>query len=300
MKLFKSWANPLLTDSLHSLQVFFDSSLKVLRPNRGLPLIKDISLYRSEFTLGDGPRACLLIHGLGCGPIQMRELGERLALSGFTARGVLLPGHCEDTEALRTADWQDWYGKVEREYLELKQNFEHVSVVGFSTGGLLALKLSSHYPVDRVASLAAPVFIISEHFPLNRLLGVTERLFTKIKTVRKRWPIHSDELKGRLTFPTVSHFPITTIKTLSELIKVTKASLDTIHSPLLVVHSRKDLVAAPFSAFYIHHYARSSEKKLVWLPHSNHVMLFDREKTLLFRALRDFLKTNDKLQLANL
>ncbi|MBI5167444.1 MAG: hypothetical protein HY998_06845 [candidate division NC10 bacterium] len=115
-----------------------------------------------------------------------------------------------------------------------------------------------------------------------------------------RWPIHSEELKGRLMFPTVSHVPITPKTTLGELIKVTKVSLDNVHSPLLVVHSRKDLVAAPFSAFYIFHYARSIEKKLVWLQRSNHVMMFDREKALLFKAVRDFLNASDKSQPTNL
>lgn len=282
MRIFKSLSTPLLS--------FFDSPLKVFRPHRGLPLIDDISLYRSEFTVGKGPRACLLIHGLGCGPIQMKELGERLALSGFTARGILLPGHCEDTESLGGADWQDWYSKVEKEYIELRQSFQKVSVVGFSIGGLLALKLSSHHPVDRVVSLAAPMFIISEHFPFKRLLGITERLFSRIKTIRTRWPIHSEELRGLVTFPTVSHFPLKTIRTLGELIKITKLSLDNIYSPLLVVHSMKDPVAAPFSAFYIFHYTRSIEKRLVWLRHSKHVMMLDREKPLLFKAVRDFLK----------
>lgn len=305
MKIFKDWGSPLRTDSFPLLHLSlplsvakeriqdFGSLLKRISPGRGLPLIKDISLYSREFTLGDGPRACLLIHGLGCGPIQMKELGERLAPSGFTVRGILLPGHCEGTEALGAVHWLDWYRKVEREYLKLRRDFEHVSVVGFSTGGLLALKLSSHYPVDRVASLSTPMFIISEHFPLKKLLEMTEKLFTRVKTVRMRWPIHSEELKGRLMFPTVSHFPMTTIKTLGELIKATKVSLDNVHSPLLVVHSRKDLVAAPFSAFYIFHYASSMEKKLVWLQRSNHVMMFDREKTLLFKAVRDFLRSGE-------
>jgi carboxylesterase len=283
MKLFKNLGHPLLS--------FLDSPLKVFSPHRGLPLIEDPSLYRSEFTIGEGTRACLLIHGLGCGPIQMKELGERIALSGFTARGILLPGHCEDAEALGSAEWPDWYEKVEREYLELRRNFQHVSVVGFSVGGLLALKLSSHYPVDRVVSLAAPMFVISEHFPFKRLLGITEKLFTKIKTVRRRWPIRSEEVSGLLTLPTVSHFPITTIKTLGELIRETKLGLENVQSPLLVVHSRKDMVSAPFSAFYIYHYARSREKKLVWLRHSNHVVMLDKEKPLLLKAVRSFLRS---------
>src|SRR3989338_6813125 len=108
MKIFKDWSSPLRTDSfplLHLRRIQdFGSLLKRISLGGGLPLIKDISLYSREFTLGDGPRACLLIHGLGCGPIQMKELGERLAPSGFTVRGILLPGHCEGTEALRSEE----------------------------------------------------------------------------------------------------------------------------------------------------------------------------------------------------
>jgi carboxylesterase len=303
MKILKLSNNPPLISSLplrfvqgfSSLKTFLDSRAALFRGIRlgGLPLIEDLSIYGNEFTLGNGPKACLLIHGLGCGPIQMKELGERLALSGFTARGILLPGHCEDTEALGAAQWQDWYDKVEKEYLNLRQRFEHVSVVGFSIGGLLALKLSSHHPVDRVVSLGAPIFVISEHFPFTKLLRVTERLFTKIKTFRKKWPIRSEELEGILKFPTVPYYPITTIKTLGDLIRITKMSLDDIHSPLLVVHSRKDFVSAPFSAFYIFHYVRSREKRLVWLRRSHHLMMFDREKSLLFKTVRSFLKSGD-------
>ncbi len=295
MRLPKNMTNP-LKELYPPIFNLLTSPFKAFNNRQKLPLIEDLTFYRSEFTLGDGPKACLLIHGLGCGPIQMRELGERLAASGeFTTRGILLPGHCENVETLGASDWLDWYSKVEKEYLEMKESFEHVSVVGFSIGGLLALRLSSHHPVDKVVSLAAPMFIISENFPFKKLLGVTERMLSKIKTIRMRWPIHSRDFKGRLTFPTVSHFPISTIKTLGELINTTKGSLENIRSPLLVVHSRKDMVAAPFSALYIFHYARSIEKKLFWLNHSHHLVMFDKEKALLFKTVRDFLRTgNDK------
>ena len=49
-------------------------------------ILYDLTLYREEFTLGHGNAACLLVHGLGCGPIQMRELAEDLREWGFYAR----------------------------------------------------------------------------------------------------------------------------------------------------------------------------------------------------------------------
>src|SRR5438552_15796444 len=45
------------------------------------------------FALGDGPDACLLLHGLTGSPAEMRPVGEALAGAGFRAIGPVLPGH---------------------------------------------------------------------------------------------------------------------------------------------------------------------------------------------------------------
>src|SRR5438552_16548749 len=45
------------------------------------------------FALGDGPDACLLLHGLTGSPAEVRPVGEALAKAGFRAVGPLLPGH---------------------------------------------------------------------------------------------------------------------------------------------------------------------------------------------------------------
>lgn len=269
-------------------------SLSTALSRRQHPVIEDLALYSEEFTLGKGPRACLLIHGLGCGPIQMKELAEHLSLAGFTTRGILLPGHCSSPEALEGVSWQDWEEKVEREYMKLKGEYRSVSVIGFSVGGLLALRLGTKHALDKIISLGAPLFIIREYFPFKKLLFITEKLFSRIKTVRKKWFIQSGELSGFLRFPTVSHYPITTIKAMGELIRITKVDLERIKSPLLVVHSRKDMVAAPFSAFYIMHYAGSQDKRLVWLNRSDHLMMFDKEKALLFHAVKEFMERDTK------
>src|SRR5574337_252777 len=107
-----------------------------------------LSLFGKEFTVGHGNIACLLLHGFGCGPIQMRELGESLSKWGFTARGILLPGHCETNNSFTSVTFHDWRKKVEAEYLQLKNRYKEVVVIGFSLGALLTLQLAAHYPID--------------------------------------------------------------------------------------------------------------------------------------------------------
>lgn len=93
-------------------------------------ILSDLSLYNKEFTLGKGNTACLLIHGFGCGPIQMREIAERLCKWGFTARGILLPGHCGNTGGLSFNSHHDWKEKVEFEYRQLKMKYRQVVIIG--------------------------------------------------------------------------------------------------------------------------------------------------------------------------
>src|SRR3970040_1060411 len=95
-------------------------------------ILDDLSLYAEEFTVGRGRTACLLIHGLGGGPIQMRELAEALAPLNITTRGIWLPVHCCSYEDLEGVSSKDWYKKVEDEYVKLKEEYEDVAVVGFS------------------------------------------------------------------------------------------------------------------------------------------------------------------------
>ena len=73
--------------------------------------------------------AVLLLHGMMGGPLQLHELGRRLADEGFHARGPLLPGHCATYDALSKTTAKEWQTTVEREYLNLTRKFERVHVL---------------------------------------------------------------------------------------------------------------------------------------------------------------------------
>ncbi|NUO08457.1 MAG: alpha/beta fold hydrolase [Candidatus Brocadia sp.] len=252
-------------------------------------MIDDLSLYREEFTLGHGNEACLLVHGLGCGPIQMRELAEDLCKWGFTSRGILLPGHCGDTEGLALSTLHDWKKKVEIEYDQLKKRHKEVVVIGFSLGALLTLQMALDHPIEKIILMGTPLFLIREYLPINTLIGVCKIFLKSVRTRKRRCYIESEMHTEYLYQPINSHYPLQTLHEIKQLIKVIKPPLKEIKSAALVIHSKKDLIAAPASARYVMKHLGSHNKRLVWLERSHHLIMFDVEKEVVFNAIKEFL-----------
>jgi carboxylesterase len=117
----------------------------------------------APFRLGEGDRAVLLIHGIAGGPAQMRLLGEALAQEGFAVHGLLLPGHGTDPDDLFHITWPDWYRHVEREFVKLAARYDEVSVVGFSLGAALGVKLAAEHGhrMKRLVLISTPIYFFS-------------------------------------------------------------------------------------------------------------------------------------------
>src|SRR5947209_4140892 len=94
------------------------------------------------FALGDGPDACVLLHGLTGSPAEVRPVGEALARSGFRAVGPLLPGHGTSPEDLYTVTRGQMLRAAESALLSLR-GARRVYVCGLSMGALLTLNLAA-------------------------------------------------------------------------------------------------------------------------------------------------------------
>jgi carboxylesterase len=111
---------------------------------------------------GAGEHACLLLHGLGGGVYELQWLAERLLAAGLTVQGFNYPGHDSAPHRLhdrRSAHmppsrWTEWYGRALEHYLALRQEYPCLSLVGFSTGCLLALHLAFAHPIHKLVLLA--------------------------------------------------------------------------------------------------------------------------------------------------
>lgn len=251
-------------------------------------VLSDLSLYSREFTLGHGSTACLLIHGFGCGPIQMRELAENLCKWGFTARGILLPGHCGNTGGLSLNSHHDWKEKVESEYCQLKTKCRDVVIIGFSLGALLTLQLAIKYPVARIVLMGTPLFIIREYLPVHSLIRICKNFMKRVKTWKRRCYMEAEGYTGYLHQPVDTHFSIPALYGLTEIITAVGLGLKDVKSSALVIHSKKDLIAAPASARYVMKHLGSDNKRLVWLEKSHHLVMYDNEKDVVFSAIKEF------------
>lgn len=104
--------------------------------------------------------AVLLIHGFLSSPAEMRSLGDRLHRQGHHVLGVRLKGHGTSPWDLRDRNWQDWQASVARGYEIIKSFSQSIHIVGFSTGGLLALLHASTNPgkkIKSVTSVSTPI-----------------------------------------------------------------------------------------------------------------------------------------------
>lgn len=226
------------------------------------------------WTLGDGPRGVLLIHGFAGTPPELRRLGEALAASGFRCHAPLLPGHGTTPQDLERTSWQDWAAGVAEAFEELSSECDEVVVAGQSMGATLALHLAAHdLRVRAVASLAAPIWLSG---PLPPLLPVIQRVvrWHRAGSDVDLWqPDAVEELYSYGIRPTRS------IDQLRRLCSVVRNELAEVRAPVFVVHGLRDRSIDPRCATEIARRLVGSEAvELELLPRSGHAISVDVDR----------------------
>ena len=237
------------------------------------------------FFLPGGDHGVIVVHGFTGSPSEMRPLGEYLQAQGFTVLGPRLCGHGTCVQELNQTKWPQWYTSVEDAFFLLRGVCRTVSVVGLSMGGLMALKLGTEYPVARVVTLSAPIYINDKRLAYLPLI----RLFRRYSPKRRRRYNAGDQYSVGY-----DQFPLAAVSSLLELIKHISQQLPQLKVPLLVVQSRNEHTVIPQSAQYIYDRAGSREKELLWLDKSGHVVTLDVERYMLFEKITAFLRGADE------
>ena len=236
-----------------------------------------------EFGPKDAPCAVLFVHGFVGAGNNFWHLPELLAQQGHSVRVLRLPGHGTSPLDLVSVTADHLLEALRTEVREAKQRHARVVLVGHSMGATLATLVASELGVDGLI-LGAPYF------------GVTSRWYYGLKAetwIRLTRPIVRWAYKGRL-FVQVNHkdakrdilsyrwIPREAGDTLLELGKRVNREevLASVTCPTLVLHSRHDIAACPAAAENALARFGGADKRMVWLPHSNHHIFWDHDRDL--------------------
>ncbi|HMQ33119.1 MAG TPA: alpha/beta fold hydrolase [Chloroflexaceae bacterium] len=240
------------------------------------------------FLFAGGDHGCLLIHGFGGSPDEMRGLGEQLAARGLTVLGLRLPGHGGPPDQLAAVRWRDWLAAVADAHAYLDGRCARVSVAGFSLGGALAILLAARAPVQRLALLATPtrlqggwrlhLLAVARHttpwfYPL-------ERADFRDPAVRAQVARHAPE--ADLDDPAVqarvrreARISLHAVDELRLALAAARAALPRARAPALVMHGRLDDVAPLDSATTIAGGLGGPRPELVWWDDTGHQLLVE-------------------------
>ncbi len=240
----------------------------------------------APYTLGSGEEAVVFIHGISGSPAHFREMAENLAEAGYTARGVLLPGHGTKAEHLTRVTWHDWYDHCAEEIRALQETHRAVHVVGYSIGAALALELA--------AGLGSLGRLVLLSVPLNPRQSVTlMRLgFWLYSRVVSRFhanaPQFVDDTGAEFCY-VYKTTPSTIYRTLLDMVAQTKRTVLRVENPTLIMQSKTDKAVSAASAQWTYRRLAATEKRLVMLPESDHAVMLDSARHEVFAATRQWL-----------
>jgi carboxylesterase len=225
----------------------------------------------SPFTLIGGDVGILLVHGFTGSPAELRPLGQYLNERGLTVAAPLLPGHGTTPQDANRARWQDWQTCVEGALAELQTRSRRVFVAGLSLGSLLSLSLAArHHELDGAIAYSPAIQVTD---PRSYAVAIIKHI---VPTLAKPSDFFADPAAKDLMW-SYELYPAAAAHEAMKLIGEVKRSLPQITCPLLVFYSKADAIIRPQGAQLILDRVKSTDKRIVTLQRSGHVITVDIE-----------------------
>ncbi len=215
----------------------------------------------------------VLVHGFLASPAELRAYGEKLAALGYPVIGVRLCGHGTSPWDLRDRSWQDWLGSVRRGYEIIEAFAERVCMIGFSTGGALALRLAAEEPssLAGVATVSTPVKLRNRNLIFVPVLHGINKLAEWMTSQEGIIPFRPNESEH----PNINyrHVPIRGLFELRRLIDEMTHRLADVTCPVMIVQGTEDRIVDPKSAQIVLDKIASTYTSLHLIPSKRHGIL---------------------------
>ncbi len=235
------------------------------------------------FELHGDDRGILLLHGFSGSPDEVRDLGARLHAEGYSVIAPALPGHSGDVRELDRITADDYLDWALARFEAMEREYRTVHVVGFSMGGALGLHIAQHKRPATVVTINTPV-----RMPTHVFRGVHLVARHRAQT---HLPVNPNAYFGVIGYPTV---PASAVATFLGVLARVREGLADVHTPLLVMHSARDLTVPPANAALIDASVGSRDRNVLVFREGQHLMTVGRWLDVIEPHISGFLARADR------
>ena len=180
------------------------------------------------------------MHGFLASPAEVRGFAEKLVTEGYRVHGVRLKGHGTSPWDLRDRSWEDWHESVKDGYELMASLNPQVAMIGFSTGGALALCHAAGHPpgLQGVAVVAGPLKFQNKNMVFVPLMHRANRLVRWVSSYEGIMPFRASE---NTEHPEVNyrHMPIRGLYELRRMVDELKDKLPKVRCPVCLLQGTK-------------------------------------------------------------
>jgi esterase/lipase len=218
--------------------------------------------------------AVVLIHGFLATPEEMRSLADRLHTAGCHVIGVRLKGHGTSPWDLRGRNWHEWADSVARGCDIAAAYSQSVHIVGFSSGGLLALYHAATHPQSKlksVTSVSAPIHFKNKNMVFVPLVHHANKLVSWVNS-EGIVPFTPNEPEN----PAVNyqHIPLRALYQLQRFIDHIREDTLTINANVFIYQGDRDPVVDPESLDAIDKLIVAEHKSVIFLKSEIHGVVY--------------------------
>ena len=236
--------------------------------------------------LGDkknGHIGIVLVHGFTGSPAAMRPWAEFLNARGYSVRVPLLPGHGTKPADLNEVQWPAWPAKVTAEIKQLEKHCSQIFVAGLSMGGGTTLHVAAELR-DQISG----IILVN---PMIHVRGISPSLAFAISRVVKFGRSVGNDIKRKgVTEYSYDKLPYRGIYQLLTMLKMTRAALPSVKTPLQLFHSVDDHTLPVSNTEIVMREIGSTNKSRIELLNSFHVATIDHDSELIFANSLTFIE----------